>query len=90
MEARTKRYQVECTLIQPDADGEAGKGKVLAQPVLCMVEGVEGYFCCGGQMEYPALRQAEKQLAKWKATVTLVDNGEGSAYKDILVTVNEQ
>ncbi len=44
----------------------------------------------GQVLEYPALRQAEKKLAKWKATVTIVENGEGSAYKDILVKVNEQ
>jgi hypothetical protein len=40
-------------------------------------------------LDYPALRQAERNLAKWKATVTVVQSEDGSAYKDILVTVKE-
>jgi hypothetical protein len=44
----------------------------------------------GRVLEYPALRQAENKLAKWKATVTIAENGEDSTYKDILVTVKEK
>lgn len=55
--ARERRYQVECTLIKSDADGRdfgiAGRGKLLAQPVLRVTEGAEATFLSGGELAVP-------------------------------------
>jgi hypothetical protein len=44
----------------------------------------------GQVFDFTALRTAEKNLAKFHATVEALDNGGGSGYVDILVTVKEE
>lgn len=43
----------------------------------------------GDVLEDKALRAAEKRLATFKAVITVIENGDGSGVKDILVRVKE-
>jgi uncharacterized protein (TIGR03067 family) len=56
-ERRFRQYQIECTLVQVDPTGKDlgadGKGKVLAQPELAVLEGRESNIFSGGQMAVP-------------------------------------
>ena len=44
----------------------------------------------GQVLRYPDLRIAEKNLAALNATIEVIEGSEGSAFKDILVTVKEK
>jgi uncharacterized protein (TIGR03067 family) len=44
----------------------------------------------GQVLDYQALRAAEKRLAEFNATVTVMEAGEGAGFRDILVTVREK
>jgi uncharacterized protein (TIGR03067 family) len=44
----------------------------------------------GDALDYQALRTAKKNLAALKATITVIESGEESDYKDIRVTVVEK
>jgi hypothetical protein len=80
-EKRVRQYQVECLLVKPDADGvdlgRDGKGKVLAQPQLLLLEGQEGRFLSGGQVARTELSGGEALLrgAGTEGRVEFIDSG---------------
>jgi RNA polymerase sigma factor (sigma-70 family) len=72
-EKRFRQYQVECTLVQADPKGKDlgadGKGKILSNPVLMVLEGKEAKILSGGEQAVPGDKDNEVEFVDFGVSV---------------------